>query len=77
MADTCFVKVNVCFVEVDMYVGEPVHTIEDEPEAGCKFGRDGRKNVVLVVGSRVVEGCMDCVGSLDDGVWVGNEGKDL
>ena len=44
----------MCFVEVDMYVGEPVHAIADEPEAGCKFGRDGQRNVALVVGSRAV-----------------------
>jgi len=56
------------FVEVDMYSRELVHAIAGEPEAGCKFGRDGQRNVALVVGSRAVEGRMGCVGSLSDGV---------
>ena len=60
-----------------MCVGESVHAIAGEPEAGCKFGRDGRRNVALAVDNRVVEGCMDCVDSLGNGVWVGSEGMDL
>jgi len=73
----CFVEVDMCVGEVDMYVGEPAHAIVGESEAGCKFGRDGRRNMALAVDNRVVEGCMECVDSLGNGVLVGSEGKVL
>ena len=70
MVDRCFAVVHVCS-------GEPAHAIAGKPEAECMSGLSVRRSVVLVVGSRVVEGNLECVSSLDAGVWVGNEGKDL
>ncbi|XP_070014876.1 uncharacterized protein [Nicotiana sylvestris] len=60
-----------------MCVGESVHAIAGEPEVGCKFELDGRRNVALVVDNRVVEGCMEWVDNLGNWVWVGSKEKDL
>ena len=65
------------YVEVDRYFREPARATVGEPEAGYMSGLDGRRNVVLVVGSRAVEGNLECVGNLGDGVWLGSGGKDL
>ena len=49
----------------------------DYMELGGRLGHDRLKRVALMVGSRVVEGCMECVDNLDDWVWAGSERKDL
>ena len=67
----------------DLVVGHMTgHCSEDNTEVdymelGGRFGHDGRKKVALMVGSRVVEGCMECVDNLYDWAWAGSEGKDL
>lgn len=53
------------------------NTEADYMELGGRLGHDGLKRVALMVGSRVVEGCMECVDNLDDWAWAGSEGKDL
>lgn len=64
-------------VDMDRYFGEPARATIGKPKARYMSGLDGRRNVVLVVGSRVVGGNLECVGNLGDGVWLGSGGKDL